>query len=198
MRDPRSLLFKCARYKFVAKVLRGRQYVVEIGCGDGFAAPLVAQEVGELVVTDIDPEFLNLAREFLGPWKNISAQAHGEIFCEEKRGFADSVFALDVLEHVPVSEEEEFLSSVRDALHDNGIAVFGVPSLESQRFTNPDNRKGHINVKSVEDLATLLQSYFESVVDFGMNDEIVHTGFSPMRSYSFFLCNGPKQKSPSC
>lgn len=191
VRDPRSLLIKCARYKFVAKVLRGLDTVVEIGCGDGFASPLVAQEVGELVVTDIDPEFLGLARVFLEPWRNIRASSHAEMFAPGVQFQADAVFALDVLEHVPQENEDELLSQVCKILGSSGLAVFGVPSPESQRFTNEDNRKGHVNVKSVEGFRALLSRYFETVMDFGMNDEVVHTGFVPMRSYSFFVCSGP-------
>lgn len=191
-RDPRSLLIKCARYKFVAKILRGRDRVVEIGCGDGFAAPLVAQEVTNLTVTDIDPRFLELAKAFVEPWENISAKAHEQVFFPQAREQFDGLYALDVLEHIPEAEEDEFLSRTANALRENGIAVFGVPSPESQQFTTEDNRKGHVNVKSVEGFTSLLSQHFESVIDFGMNDEVVHTGFIPMRSYNFFVCNGPK------
>src|SRR6476620_9152065 len=50
--DPRRLLFRLARYKFVAKMLSGRQKVLELGCGDAFAAPIILQEVDDLTVSD--------------------------------------------------------------------------------------------------------------------------------------------------
>jgi hypothetical protein len=43
--DPRGLLFSLARYKFVAKALRGSKNVLEVGCGDAFHSRLVQQEV---------------------------------------------------------------------------------------------------------------------------------------------------------
>jgi hypothetical protein len=46
--DPKMLLFMASRYKFVAKMLDGSDHSLEIGCGDGFGAPLVAQSVKKL------------------------------------------------------------------------------------------------------------------------------------------------------
>src|SRR5262249_47894355 len=38
----------------------------------------------------------------------------------------------------------------------------------------------------------LLEKYFAHVFIFSMNDEVVHTGFSPMAHYLFALCSVPK------
>jgi len=35
--DPRRLTFLLARYKFVSKMLSGKKFVGELGCGDAFA-----------------------------------------------------------------------------------------------------------------------------------------------------------------
>src|SRR5262245_32234063 len=57
--DPRGLLFILARYKFVAKMLAGRDEVVEIGCADAFGTRIVQQEVGAVTATDFDPVFID-------------------------------------------------------------------------------------------------------------------------------------------
>ncbi len=46
--DPRRLLFVLARYKFVAKMLSGKQRVLEVGCGDAFGTRSVLQEIGAI------------------------------------------------------------------------------------------------------------------------------------------------------
>ena len=46
--DPRHLGFLLCRYKFVAKMLEGKKKVVEIGVGDGFGVPIVAQTVRQI------------------------------------------------------------------------------------------------------------------------------------------------------
>ena len=60
--DPRRMLFSMSRYKFVGKLFSGRKNVLEVGCGDGFNAPLVLQEVENLTLTDFCEEFIEDAR----------------------------------------------------------------------------------------------------------------------------------------
>src|SRR5262249_47753507 len=74
--DPRHLLFSMARYKFVAKLLAGSQRVLEIGCGDGFNARLVRQDVHHLTLTDIDPLFVADAVARCAPEWNYDAFVH--------------------------------------------------------------------------------------------------------------------------
>ena len=52
--DPKRLVFTLARYKFVAKILAGKQQVAEIGCGDRFGSRIVRREVVNLLITDYD------------------------------------------------------------------------------------------------------------------------------------------------
>lgn len=41
--DARHMAFVLSRYKFVAKMLEGRSRIMEVGCGDAFGLPIVAQ-----------------------------------------------------------------------------------------------------------------------------------------------------------
>src|ERR1035441_10302667 len=45
--DPRHLLFTLARYKFVAKMLTGKNRVLEVGCADAFGTRLVVDRKSE-------------------------------------------------------------------------------------------------------------------------------------------------------
>src|SRR5712692_9571876 len=59
MDDPRHLLFTLARYKFIAKMLSGRDHALEIGCADAFGTRLMLQEVKHLTATDIDQTLID-------------------------------------------------------------------------------------------------------------------------------------------
>ena len=61
--DPKHLLFMLARYKFVAKLLSGKESILEVGCGDAFGSKIVKQEVNHLTVSDVDPIFIKDAKE---------------------------------------------------------------------------------------------------------------------------------------
>ena len=56
--DPKHLVFRLARYKFVAKMLAGLDTALEVGCGDAFGTRLVQQEVKNVTASDFDPIFI--------------------------------------------------------------------------------------------------------------------------------------------
>src|SRR5688572_29794681 len=56
--DPRRLAIMLSRYKFVAKMLRGKQSALEVGCGDAFGTRIVRQEVPHVTAIDFDPAFV--------------------------------------------------------------------------------------------------------------------------------------------
>ena len=103
-------------------------------------------------------------------------------------GSFDGAFSLDVIEHIPASQEDIFLQNVIQSLKDDGVLIIGTPSLESQQHASPQSKEGHINCKSGLELKTLLTRYFRNVFLFSMNDEIIHTGFYPMAHYLFAVC----------
>jgi hypothetical protein len=67
-----------------------------------------------------------------------------------------------------------------------------MPSLASQIHASERSKQGHINCKSGINLDNICKTYFENVFIFGMNDEVIHTGFLEMCHYYFALCVGVK------
>jgi 2-polyprenyl-3-methyl-5-hydroxy-6-metoxy-1,4-benzoquinol methylase len=185
--DPRHLLFHFARYKFVAKMLTGRQRVLEVGCGDAIGTRIVRQEVQALTATDFDPLFIKDAEaRMVSPW--IFDLLVHDFRDGPVAGSFDAIYALDVLEHIPSSQERHFLSTVFVPLEANGVAIIGTPSLESQSYASKQSREGHVNCKSAPDLRRLMGEFFHNVFLFSMNDEVVHTGFHKMAHYLLALC----------
>jgi 2-polyprenyl-3-methyl-5-hydroxy-6-metoxy-1,4-benzoquinol methylase len=194
--DPRHLLFTMARYKFVAKMLGGYNRVVEVGCADGFPTRIVAQAVQSIIAVDFDAELIANAKEQLLDRWPIEFRVH-DIMDAPVKGLFDAGFALDVLEHIPESQEELFLNNIRRSLTDAGVLVIGTPSLESQKLASRQSREGHVNCKSGSDLKATLNKHFENVFIFSMNDEVVHTGHYAMAHYLMALCCGPKSRKRS-
>ena len=191
--DPRRLVFTLARYKFVAKMLRGLESVAEIGCGDGFGARIVRQEVQDLLVTDFDPVFIKEAAKHIEPDWPITLATHDILSGPYINGdLFDAAFSLDVIEHIPQEKEDIYLRNISNSIKPGGVFICGAPSLESQEYASPPSREGHINCKTGEDLKNLLEKYYNHAFLFGMNDEVLHTGFSPMCQYLFVLAVGNK------
>ena len=191
--DPKRLVFTLARYKFVAKMLKGQQRVVEIGCGDGFCSRLVQNEVGNLTITDFDPLFIEDAKTRMAePW--VSGAFVHDILTGPVPGTYDAAYSLDVLEHIPPAQEQLYLDNVIACLTDRGVFIAGMPSLESQAYASADSKAGHVNCKTGEALRHTMLEHFHTVFMFSMNDEVVHTGFFPMAHYLLTICVGPKRR----
>ena len=187
--DPKRLVFTLSRYKFVAKMLTGKNRVAEIGCGDGFGTRIVKQEVGQLTITDYDSYFIKRFEDIVSEKYPISAVEHNILEGPLGQKF-DAIYSLDVLEHIPINHEDVFVRNIINSLGSNGIVILGMPSIESQTYASPASKEGHINCKTGKDLKLFLEKYFHNVLLFSMNDEVVHTGFEKMAHYLFVICCG--------
>lgn len=186
--DPRRTVFTLARYKFVSKLLAGRDHVLEVGCADAFGTRIVQQSVGKVTATDFDPVFIKDVHERMDPHWPIEAFVH-DLLEGPPPGRYDAAYALDVLEHIPEEDEDRFLSNIFAALTPEGVAIIGMPSLESQHWASPQSKAGHVNCKSGNDFKRVMERHFHTVFVFSMNDEVVHTGFYPMAHYLLAVCS---------
>lgn len=187
--DPRRLLFTLARYKFAARMLAGKEKVLEIGCADAFGTRLVQQETGHVTAVDFDPLFIQDVRARLDPRWPLDCRVH-DMLDGPVEGSFDAAYCLDVFEHIAPERERRFIDNILASLDPNGVLLVGMPSLESQAHASPQSRAGHVNCKTGKDLRALMREYFHNVFLFSMNDEVVHTGFAPMAHYLFVLCCG--------
>lgn len=190
--DPRRLLFVLARYKFVSRMLSGKQKVLEVGCGDAFGTRIVLQEVGEICAVDFDPVFVRDVSERMEERWKFECKTH-DMLSGPVDGEFDAAYSLDVIEHIPQMHEDRFVANVAQSLSDNGVLIIGSPSIQSQAYASEPSKEGHVNCKDHRELRSLLEGHFHNVFIFSMNDEVVHTGFYPMAHYLFALCAGKRE-----
>ncbi|MEI6503352.1 MAG: class I SAM-dependent methyltransferase, partial [Armatimonadota bacterium] len=185
--DPKRLVFMLARYKFVAKMMAGQGHVLEVGCADAFGTRIVQQEVGKLTAVDFDPVFVADAQSRLDPHWPFECFVH-DLTAGPVPGQFEAAYSLDVLEHIAPEQDELFLANLVASLAPHGTLIIGTPSAQSQVHASPASREGHVNCKDAPALRELLGRFFHNVFIFSMNDEVVHTGFTPMANYLLALC----------
>jgi len=190
--DPRRLLFVLARYKFVSKMLSGKQRALEVGCGDAFGTRIVLQEVPYVCAIDFDPFFVNDVNARMEERWKFDCKVH-DMLSGPVEGNFDAAYSLDVIEHIAKEDEDTFVANVLRSLTADGVLIIGTPSIQSQTYASKASKEGHVNCKDQKELKQLLLKYFDNVLSFSMNDEVVHTGFYPMAHYLFAVCAGKKR-----
>lgn len=181
--DPRHLCFVLSRYKFCAKMLQGKDLVIEVGCGDGFGLPIVSQAVKHVLCIDWDERNIENCRRRLQHLKNVTylkLDLNQETLpsCN-----ADALYSIDVIEHIDPKNEKRFMENMCGLLKTESVMVIGTPNITASAYASKNSELLHINLKSQKSLRDLMLRYFKYEFSFGMNDEVLHTGYAAMCHY---------------
>jgi 2-polyprenyl-3-methyl-5-hydroxy-6-metoxy-1,4-benzoquinol methylase len=191
--DPKHLGFVLARYKFCAKLLEGKKAVLEVGSGDGFGLPVMAQSCGRIYAVDWDPRLLSSNAERLKHLRNIS-YLHCDLNHSAPKICVDAAYLIDVIEHIEPANEARFMRNIVRCLKPEGVMIVGTPNKTAAKYATRRSRVQHINLKEMSALRALMEKHFENVFMFGMNDEVVHLGYAPMCHYIWAVGAGLKQR----
>lgn len=191
LNDPKHMSFVLSRYKFCAKMFEGMDLVLEVGCGDGFGTPLIAQAVKRVIAIEPDRRHIKSNQARLKKIKNVEFRALSICDKVPQEKF-DAVFSIDVIEHLDKSLNKPFFENQSACLKKDGVCIVGTPNITANKYATPRSRVQHINLYSQASLKKIMSGYFQRVFMFGMNDEVLHTGYAPMCHYIFGMGVGVK------
>jgi 2-polyprenyl-3-methyl-5-hydroxy-6-metoxy-1,4-benzoquinol methylase len=186
LNSPRHLLFTLSRYKFAAKLLPidSTVRVLELGCGEGLGTMMLAERGHTVLGVDFDADAVAHAQETLTR-PNVSFQQSD--FLGQRFGVFDAVVSLDVIEHIEEPRDRVYVETIISNLSEDGFCVIGTPNDTATKYASKYSQIGHVNMFTAEKLYALLKPSFRNVFLFGMNDEVIHTGFYPMANYLLAL-----------
>jgi 2-polyprenyl-3-methyl-5-hydroxy-6-metoxy-1,4-benzoquinol methylase len=183
------VIFTLARYKFATRLLEKNPKldVLELGCSEGVGTLQLARVANSVLGIDFEKTWIDWAKKNL---ETENLKFIQDDFINKEYGKFDAVVSIDVIEHISKEKEDEFLSTICNNLKDNGFCIVGTPNITASPYASPKSQIGHINLYDAKRLEELLSKKFHNVFVFGMNDEVVHTGFKPMCHYLMALaCN---------
>lgn len=188
--DPKRLSFVLSRYKFAAKMGGHQRTVLELGCGEGIGATILAEQATHYTGIDLDKEAIVMAQ------KNFPKDKFSffyDDFMGKSFGKFQTIISLDVVEHIYQKHEDVYFKTIEENLSEDGMAIIGTPNITSAPYASKASQLGHVNLFSQERLKKALEGIFHNVFTFGMNDEIVHTGYAKMSHY--LICVGCYKKN---
>ncbi|MDQ5985803.1 MAG: Ubiquinone biosynthesis O-methyltransferase, mitochondrial [Syntrophus sp. SKADARSKE-3] len=187
--DTRFLLFSLARYKFAAKMIgqEPRYSVLELGCNEGIGTLLLSENASHVTGVDFDGGSIKWA---LANLENDRVHFKEDNFLGKKYGDFDAVVSLDVIEHILPGNQDLYLQTILANLAEDGFCIIGTPNVTASSHASKESAEGHVCLYGAQDLKAFFLKGFKNVFVFGMNDEVVHTGFAAMCHYLFVLaCN---------
>lgn len=190
--DPKRLAFVLSRYKFCAKIACRNATILELGCSSGIGATILGEQAVNYTGVDLDEQALRTAQASFSPPKYtfLFDDFMGKVY-----GRFKTVISLDVVEHIHPEHEELYFQTVINNLDQDGICVIGTPNITASAYASEYSKLGHVNLYSQDRLVSVLKKYFHQVLAFGMNDEMMHTGYAAMAHY--LLCVGCHRKKES-
>jgi 2-polyprenyl-3-methyl-5-hydroxy-6-metoxy-1,4-benzoquinol methylase len=189
--DPKRLTFVLSRYKFAAKMVSQNKNILELGCSEGIGTPILSEFALNYTGVDMDKDAIKTAKQNWSYSNKIKFTE--DDFLGKTYGTFDAIVSLDVAEHIESASEELFFDTIYNNLGENGIGIVGTPNITASAYASQGSQLGHVNLFDAERLRMAMYRLFHNVFTFGINDEIVHTGFSPMAHY--LICIGCYKKS---
>lgn len=184
-----QLLIRLARYKFVSRMLKKSDSVLEIGSGSGLGSILLGQHCSFITGIDVKQTEVEEARS-INRRENVEFKV-GDFFKMNLEKKYDAVIAMDVIEHMPEEKGNELVRLMATNLKKSGMIIIGTPSLYSYPYQGKLSQASHVKCYDLDELVTMVEKYFLRTLTFSMNDEVVHTGYHKMAWYYFVLAFYP-------
>jgi len=156
------------RYFYATQFVHGKD-VLDVACGEGYGADLMAQTARTVVGIDISQEAIDFARGHY-PRNNISfVQGAAESIPLNGVKMFDVAVSFETLEHLDAASQESFLNEIRRLLKDEGIFIISTPNKllysDMPKYKNEFHRREFYENEFLE----FLHRYFAHVSLSGQN-----------------------------
>lgn len=184
------LLIRLARYKFVAKMLKTKDTVLEVGSGSGMGSIFFGQHCKHVTGIDVKTTEVEEAKK-LNQRENVEFIVQ-DLFEMDRSQLFDVAVSLDVIEHMPIEMGHKLIEAKAKHIQENGMIIVGTPSIWSYEYQSAISQASHVKCYDLPELLELMDNYVQRTIAFSMNDEMVHTGFHKLAWYYFVIGFGRK------
>ena len=160
-----------ARYRFAQKLVQNKK-VLELGCGKGYGAFVLAQAAKSVVACDLNEDSLSYAKKHFAA-KNLEYKKENVTEGGKFQQF-DVVVSFEVIEHLSPDETLAYLRVAKSCLSADGIFLLSTPNHDVVLKSGMPVPEFHINNLTSFEVQKLLNGQFSKVQMWG---QIHNQGF---------------------
>jgi|WetSurSiteA1Bulk_404760.scaffolds.fasta_scaffold16791_1 O-antigen biosynthesis protein len=147
------------RYFFALRWAEGCE-ILDLACGNGYGAALLARRARHVCALDIDGETIAVARKnWCNP--NLTFMQGDATRLPFRSGTIDLVVAMEALEHI--KDQTQLLQELARVCSTNGVALISTPNKaeysDARKYDNPF----HIRELYLDEFVNLLKQHFQCV-----------------------------------
>lgn len=167
--DPASPFYQdhISRYWWAAKKFAKNQNVLDCACGHGYGTYILSHAAGYSLGVDLNKDSLEIANSVFVA-NNLEYKEYDIRTLENltKRKF-DLITVFEVIEHIPNSESDVFINSIKKVLDTNGKVLISTPNHDVVLKSGVKIPHFHINNYRPAELRRQLESHFHNVTMIG-------------------------------
>lgn len=166
------------RYAWCAPVLLGKD-VLDIACGEGYGAALIAAHAASVIGVDISPEAVEHASAQYSRLSNLRFEQGSAAAIPLPDASVDVAVSFETIEHL--LEQEAMLSEIKRVLRPDGFLVLSSPNKDVYAKYNGAHNEYHVKELRLDELQTLLSTEFPAVRYYSQRFSVV-SGIFPLSS----------------
>src|SRR5690554_3862752 len=126
--------------KFIPKDSKN---ILDIGCGLGWSSHEFAKAFpsSQVLAVDLSPVLIDTASKLFDDLENLTFKSY-DLTQGLPIGLRDAIVMIDVYEHIPIIDREQFHKSIKDVLTNNGRFILACPSKYHQEYLKKNNPDG--------------------------------------------------------
>ena len=134
------------RYAFARRYAAGRR-VLDVACGEGYGAALLAGTAAAVTGVDIDAATVAHAQATYAAHRNLAFVEGSATALPLPDASVDVVVSFETIEHLDAADQPRMLAEFARVLVDDGVLVLSAPNRpeysESRGYVNPFHRHEH-------------------------------------------------------
>lgn len=163
------------RYHSILPLVRDKA-VLDIACGEGYGAALLAKTAKNVVGVDISRECIDHAtKTYFAQYPNIRFLEGDVEHIPAADNAFDVVVSFETIEHVSEEGQQRFLAEVKRVLKKNGLFIVSTPDKENYSDRYAHDNPFHVHELTRTGFVQLIAGYFN-------NAQLMEQGFDIVSS----------------